>query len=368
MQSIKIKTGQGSAVVEYDLLIGRELLKSFRSFFNFEKYSKLLLVADEGIKNQIWFADFCAALKSDVGGDLPLLYTAAGEKSKTLDSAAALWKQMQELGVNRKTLTISIGGGAVCDLNGFVSGTFMRGLAFGHVPTTLLSQVDASIGGKVGINFAEIKNLIGVFAQPAAVIIDIDTLSTLPDRELNAGFAEVIKHGLIRDKTYYNKVKSAAEHRKNSEFLEETILQSCRIKADVVRKDVKEAGMRKILNFGHTIGHALESISQRLPEPLLHGEAVALGMIAEAKISEFLGFLDHKEVLDIEQTVRTYDLPARIKFTVEHEELMDKIRSDKKNTGAQVNWTLLAKIGKANFDQQVSQDQIKEAVKYITHE
>lgn len=366
MQSVKIEF-PSSKESSYNLHIGKGILEKLPSTVDLSKYSIVALVVDKNVADKRWFEEFLKSLRAGELIDPVVVAVAAGEESKSLDNLAALWREFLTLGLDRSSLLISVGGGAVCDLNGFAAGSYMRGIDFIHMPTTLLAQVDASIGGKVGINFGEIKNLLGLFVQPKAVLIDTDTLSTLPERELNAGFAEVIKHGLILDRKYYELVQSGYDKKRDETFLNEIILGSCRIKASIVKKDVKEAGLRKVLNFGHTIGHAVETLSILSPHRYLHGEAISIGMVAEAKLSEFLGFITHKEVLDIEDTLRDFNLPVRLGFEAGYEAFMEKIAADKKNTGNKTNWSLLEKIGRAGFNHQASQDQIRAAIDYISH-
>jgi 3-dehydroquinate synthase len=367
MPTVKVDLSQSSTVKSYSVHIGSGILTSFFSFCPREDYSSILFAVDENLKNCTWVHGLIKIIKEKLDRDPHVLVLPAGENSKNIKTVSAVWDEFQNASADRKSLLVSVGGGAISDLCGFAASTYMRGMDFIHVPTTLLAQVDASIGGKTGINFNEIKNLIGTFNQPAAVIIDIQTLSTLPDREFYAGFAEIIKHGLIQDEKYYNKVKNCSASCREDAILEDLIYGSCQIKASVVEKDEAEGGLRKILNFGHTFGHAIEVLSHNTERPLLHGEAISLGMVAEAKLSEFLGFITHKQVIDIEETLKNYNLPIRLDFDVSYEDIIKKISSDKKNSGTKVNWSLLKKIGKANYDQTASHEQVKEALQYISH-
>lgn len=367
MQTINLNSSQSGKRAEYPIQIGDSLLSSLSSIFKFDGYTKIAIVTDETVSRLPWFKSFYDAFSIQFMGQCSLVVLPDGEEAKTFDVAGRVWKQFQETSLDRKSLSISVGGGSICDLNGFASSTYMRGIDFIHVPTTLLAQVDASIGGKVAINFNNVKNLIGVFADPRAVIIDTETLQTLPARELASGYAEVIKHGLIKDKQFYERLKTSYAVRTDPSNLKKIIYESCKIKAAVVAEDHDEQGLRKILNFGHTIGHALESLSLQQPKPLLHGEAISIGMVAEAKLSEYLGFLTHKDVLDIEETLRLYELPTRATFVLDYEDVAAKIRSDKKVSGALTNWSLLEKIGKAVFNQQASAEQIKETLSYVSN-
>ncbi len=366
MKTIKISLSAKASEFTYNICLGNGILNNISNVCEFEKFSSVALLIDENIKETVWLKKFQKSL-TDNDIIATCIYLPAGEKSKSISTMQEIWTYFQKAGMDRKSLSVSLGGGAICDINGFASSTYMRGINLIHIPTTLLSQVDASIGGKTGINFGDIKNLVGTFNQPKAVIIDIETLSSLPDREFNSGYAEIIKHGLIADEKYFNKVRIPLEDKRNPEFLEEVISGSCTIKAAIVESDPEESGLRKILNFGHTFGHAIESLSHQLSKPYLHGEAIGIGLVAEAKLSEYLGNITHKQVLEVEESLTNYNLPIRLDFKVDYEDIIGKIKSDKKNAGSKVNWSLLQKIGKANYDQTISQDQIKEALQYISH-
>ena len=271
-----------------------------------------------------------------------------------------LWTAMHDAQLDRKSLVINLGGGVITDMGGFAASTYMRGIDFVNIPTTLLSQVDASVGGKTGINFAEIKNLIGTFNQPQAVIIDATTLETLSERELVAGFAEIIKHGLIKDKNYLKKVTSKSPLEFSQEELLEIIKGSCEIKASVVQQDETENGQRKILNFGHTIGHAIESLCLGNLRPLLHGEAISVGMVAEAALAKTKGLLSDEEIQVIKQSLFHAGLPISVRG-LSVDEIYTKMLSDKKNTFNQINFTLLSGIGNALYNQTSNEETIKQA-------
>ena len=220
-----------------------------------------------------------------------------------------------------------------------------------EVPTTLLSQVDASVGGKLGVDFGGMKNIVGTFVNPQMVIIDPEVLNTLPEKQLISGFAEVLKHGLIADPLYFDKVCKKLPRDFSSEELVEIIRGSCEIKATVVRQDPKELGLRKILNFGHTVGHAVESLSYETGRvPLLHGEAVAIGMMAEATLAKQLGMLSANDVAIIRSKIVYMGLPIKPDFAIDPAKFWQLVRSDKKNAAGKVKWVLLKKIGEAVWD------------------
>jgi 3-dehydroquinate synthase len=272
-----------------------------------------------------------------------ILTIESGEKNKVIGSALYLWKELLKRGADRHSLLINLGGGMICDMGGFVAANFKRGISFVHIPTTLLSMVDASIGGKTGVDFDEIKNQIGVFALPKAVFINPQFLDTLPMRQIKSGMAEMLKHGLVADATYWQKLSSGFPAFKDAESV--FIAGSVKIKCDIVNADPMESGLRKVLNFGHTIGHALEAFSlNHGKESLLHGEAIAAGMICEAYISHRLCGLPYKELQEIIEGFVQY-------FSYYHfdnkfyNEIAALTQFDKKNRGSKIGITLLKHIG-----------------------
>lgn len=282
----------------------------------------------------------------------------AGEKHKNLHTCTAIWQWMTDEGFDRKALVINLGGGVTGDMGGFCAATYKRGIKFVNVPTTLLSQVDASVGGKLGVDFNGFKNHIGVFAQPNAVIISDEFLATLPEEELRSGYAEVIKHGLIKSESYFNCLKSDGWQ---NQHWRDIIERSVSIKKEVVEKDPKESGVRKILNFGHTIGHAFESFYLDSEKHLLHGEAIAVGMICEAFLSHQKSGLSPSELQTIQKTLTSVfgkfdfpeeDIPAIVALCAQ----------DKKNEGASMNFSLLNQIGKCDFNIPVSNEEITQAI------
>ena len=207
-----------------------------------------------------------------------------GEENKNLETSKNVWQKLIDFKFDRKSILINLGGGVICDLGGFVASTYMRGIEFINIPTTLLSQVDASIGGKLGIDYKNLKNIIGLFREPKKVIIDTNYLNTLSDREIRSGYAEVIKHCLIKDKNMFDEIYE--KEWKNSDWTN-LVNHSIKIKSEIVKKDLKENGLRKILNFGHTIGHSIETTYLNKLNKLFHGEAIAIGMICESFISNY---------------------------------------------------------------------------------
>lgn len=337
---------------KYQVYIGEGLLERLTEIIDLEKFSKVVVITDEKIPQEF--------LNQFEKISLP-----AGEETKNIKTVQVIWEKMLELGCDRKTLVINLGGGVVGDMGGFAASTFMRGVQFLQVPTTLLAAVDASVGGKVGIDFAGVKNLIGSFNQPIGVIVDVDTFKTLPDREFISGFGEIIKHGLVANQEYFIKVTRKKPREFSEKELIEIIKRSCEIKAKIISEDEQESGSRKLLNFGHTIGHAIESLSLETNSPLLHGEAVSIGIIAEAKISERMGLLNEGEFLEIEKAFNNAGLPTRYQ-TGDLDKVFRLLSKDKKSEAGIINWTLIKRIGEAVIDQQVQDGFVKSAIQYIS--
>lgn len=267
---------------------------------------------------------------------------------------------MTEAALDRKALLLNLGGGVVTDMGGFCASLYKRGIRFINMPTTLLSQVDASVGGKLGVDFNGLKNHLGVFNEPETVLIAPEFLQTLPQAELRSGYAEILKHGLIRDKTYFEKLKT-----KNweSQDWESLIMHSVGIKKAVVEADPKEAGLRKILNFGHTIGHAFESYFLDSENHLLHGEAIALGMICEGFLSfQKIGF----SFEELDQLTKTLlQIYGKVEFSEEHlNPILDLCLQDKKNEGSTLLFSLLNSIGDCDYNIPVNREEIREAIMY----
>lgn len=301
--------------------------------------------------------------KLETSKTIEVIEMEAGEEYKNIETCTGIWNALSELGADRKALMINLGGGVVTDLGGFVAGTFKRGIEFINVPTSLLSMVDASVGGKTGVDLGNLKNQIGVITQPEMVLIDTEYLSSLPANEMRSGLAEILKHGLIADKEYWDK---ATELQKLTlEDLDELIAESVEIKTRVVKQDPTEQNIRKTLNFGHTLGHAIESyfLSHPKKEKLLHGEAIAIGMIMALFISTKLSNFPEDDLKQI--TVKILDLFQKVKITgKDFEKIIELLKFDKKNTHGRINFVLLKKIGKPVIDCEVPNDIILEALEY----
>lgn len=287
-----------------------------------------------------------------------------GEQSKSLDEVAKLYDAMLQAGITRGDLVLTLGGGVASDLGGFAAATWMRGVRFVPIPTSLEAAIDAAIGGKTGVNHAGGKNLVGAFHQPAAVVVDTDCLSTLPEREFAAGLAESIKHAMIRDGDFFAWHEQHLDevHQHEPARMAELIARNCRIKADVVARDERESGLRMILNFGHTIGHAFEHL---LNYALRHGECVALGMIAAAAISERRGMLAADDVPRVTELLARARLPVRLPSALNASDVFGVCRHDKKHVGNVMNFILLSKIGEARSVTDVRDAEIEAALDTI---
>ena len=286
----------------------------------------------------------------------------SGENNKNIEICTSIWEALSELGAERNSLFINLGGGVISDLGGFIASTFKRGMRFIHIPTSLLAQVDASVGSKVAIDLKGIKNLVGLFSDPQAVFIDPQFLITLPKREVLSGFAEIIKHALIADADYWSDLHQInfSENRQ----LESLIHRSIEIKNEIVREDPDEKGKRKLLNFGHTIGHALESLSMEGGRNMLtHGEAVAIGIVCETWLSWKHKNLPEEEMDQIVSFIRSH-YPLWSFDDMDFHRLIELMRNDKKNRDNTLLFTLLERIGKGTWDCSLQASDIKESFRF----
>ncbi|CAN5173622.1 3-dehydroquinate synthase [soil metagenome] len=363
MKNIQIAVPEFSK--KYTVSIGEGVLQDIINQFDFDSYSSIFIITDSNVEPL-----YLSKLESALSEALPYekihhFGFPAGEQNKNLETVAKAYNSLVEVKADRRTLLINLGGGVVSDLGGYVASTYLRGIPYITIPTTLESMVDASVGGKTGVNLGSLKNYVGVFTSPQAVIIDVDTLKTLPERALVQGFAEVIKHGLIQNATYFEKVIQKKLKKYSSSELIDIISGSVEIKKAIVQEDPHEKGVRKILNFGHTVGHVLESLSMDTNNPLFHGEAIAIGMVAEAYISYKEGLLENDEFKKIEIAIRNADLPVRYKTEKSVDELYSLLYTDKKTEKGSVKWTLLSGIGASEFNVVVNEKFAKEGIAYI---
>lgn len=287
-----------------------------------------------------------------------------GEQYKTLETVETVYNRMVDERVDRSALLIALGGGVVGDLAGFVAATYMRGIDFVQVPTTLLAQVDSSVGGKVGVNLKKGKNLVGAFYQPKLVVIDTAVLGTLPARELKAGIAEVIKYGIIWEKGFFAFVERNLEKlmRLDPAVLEKVIGVSCSIKAQVVEEDERERGLRAILNFGHTVGHAIEAVTAY--KKYLHGEAISIGMACAARIALKLGMLDKETLFRIENLLCRAGLPVKAE-KLNEDQVIKHLSLDKKVKSGKLHFVMPHEIGRVTISEEVPESLIRNVLKEI---
>jgi 3-dehydroquinate synthase len=283
----------------------------------------------------------------------------AGEEHKNLDTSKRIWEKLTELNFDRHSLLLIVGGGVLGDMAGFCAATYKRGIDFMIMPTTLLAQMDASVGGKVGIDFLHFKNHIGVFCEPKATLIDTSFLKTLPERELRSGFAEVVKHCLISDLAMWQAIRTKSLHEQDWETL---VRHSVQFKKSVTDQDPKEKGLRKILNFGHTIGHALESYFLAEGNRIFHGEAIAMGMVMEAFIAREKRLINEQELKEI--TAYLIQIFEKQEMPWGDSALIQLTKQDKKNKGNEILMALPAGIGKAKWDTIVSEDELEKSFDY----
>lgn len=321
-----------------------------RGFYS--KYSRIGILVDENTHR------FCLEPNKKKFPDHILIKILSGEIHKNIDTCQDIWRQLTEHNFDRHSLLIILGGGVLGDMGGFCAATYKRGIDFCIIPTTLLSQVDASVGGKLGVDFGPYKNHIGLFQQPVATLIAVDFLKTLHSRELRSGFAEIIKHCIISDKKMWQTIRKKSLSEQSWLKL---VNHSVSFKSSVVKKDPRESGLRKILNFGHTMGHAVEGYYLNTRGSLFHGEAVAAGMIMEASIAKEKKFLTTEDLKNITEYI--FRIFGKIEVP-EVRKLLPVMRQDKKNKGNKILMALPKGIGKAVWDISVSEMEISGAIDY----
>ena len=320
-------------------------------------YSKIFILVDENT-SQYCLPHLLNNLATEI--EIEIIELEVGEIHKNIATCTEVWGALSDLGGDRKSILINLGGGVISDLGGFVACTFKRGIDFINIPTTLLSMVDASIGGKNGVDLGNLKNQIGIIREPKAVIVDTQFLSTLPQNEMRSGLAEMLKHGLIFDKKYWDKFKNLKNLQ--TEDLNQLIHQSIQIKNEIVCEDLTENGIRKSLNFGHTLGHAIESyfLENDSKTSLLHGEAIAVGMILESFISREKELLTNEEYQEIKYIIN--DIFERVEFSqIDIEKIIELLIFDKKNEFGKVQFALLDGIGKIKINQESDNELIYKA-------
>ena len=348
----------------YDIVLERDfsLLADEMSKFD-TKNKRLCLVTDSRVGKL--YADSVKTILENAAKEVLVFSFPEGEASKTLDTVKDLYRFLIENQFERKDMLIALGGGVVGDLTGYAAATYLRGVDFIQIPTSLLAQVDSSIGGKTGVDFDQYKNMVGAFKMPRLVYINISTLSSLDNRQFYNGFAEVMKHGLIKDSAYYEWMIGMLYEidSREADVLEEMVYRSCQIKKAVVEKDPTEKGERALLNFGHTIGHAIEKYKNF---SLCHGECVALGCVAAAFISWKRGLLSMEEYYEVRDMFVPFHLPITID-NVEAGDILSLTKSDKKMEQGQIKFILLKKIGKAFIDCTITDEEILAGIEEIIY-
>lgn len=323
-------------------------------------YSKLFIIVDENTLEHC-YPVFCSNIETTL--EIEVIQIEAGEINKNIETCSGVWNALSELNADRKCLVINVGGGVVTDLGGFVASTYKRGVNYINVPTSLLAMVDASVGGKTGVDLGNLKNQIGVINTSEMVLIDTTFLNTLPQNEMRSGLAEMLKHGLIQDEQYWNKMIDLSTL--TSSDLDGLIHESVIIKNRVVTQDPTEEGIRKTLNFGHTLGHAIESyyLENENKTTLLHGEAVAIGMVLACYISTKLTNLNMDTCNSIKKTI--LDTYEKVHFEAEDfNPIIELMKFDKKNSHGNINFVLLSAIGDTVIDKIVPNNIIKESFDY----
>lgn len=345
----------------HEVVFGRHSPAQLAEFFSNDAFSgvKLFILVDENTLKcclPVLVAKVARLKEAEV------IEIGAGEASKSIEICEQIWQVLSELGADRSSILINLGGGVVSDIGGFIAGTFKRGIRYINIPTSLLAQVDASIGGKTGINSGGLKNEVGLFNTPEAVFVDPDLLDTLPKNQFLSGFAEIIKHALVCDEAYWGELKEVSLLQLDR--FDPTILHSIRIKNEIVNSDPFESGRRKILNFGHTVGHAMESYTfESDMRSLLHGEAVAMGMVCESFVSHKAGLLSQKDLKDITAFIFSHYTPVELPQLAFHR-IIELMRHDKKNRNGEIRMTLLHGIGNAEIDRKVKIETILEALNF----
>lgn len=358
MERLFVDLGKNS----YDILFTDTFAALPEAMADIGAPKKLLVVTDSNVKKL--YSEEVNTLLRENGYDSAVYAFEAGEENKGMDSILGICGACIEHEMDRKSMIVALGGGVVGDMAGFAAAIFMRGIDFVQVPTTLLSQSDSSVGGKTGIDFMESKNILGAFHQPRLVYINVGTLKTLPSEQLVSGMGEVIKHGIIRDGEFFDYVEKNSEKIKtlDSETLIKMDKINCSVKADVVMQDERETGLRAILNFGHTIGHAVESAYDF---KMTHGECVGIGMIAASHIAMKRGMIDGGTLKRIEDVLGLYGFKIRVKLPA-NDTVFAFMQKDKKKIAGKLKFVLPVKIGEVTQTTDVTKEEIYSALEYIS--
>ncbi|MBI5846425.1 MAG: 3-dehydroquinate synthase [Nitrospirae bacterium] len=357
MNKIRVELGERS----YTIATGSGILKDLgKSLERFDFSKKAAIVSNPTVYDL--YGKALAASLTGSGFEIIEIILPDGEEYKNLLSVERIYEQLLRMRFDRRSVVIALGGGVIGDIAGYAASTYMRGIDFIQVPTTLLAQVDSSVGGKTGVNHALGKNMIGTFWQPRLVWVDISTLHTLSRRNFLAGMAEIIKYGIIWDSTFFDFLEKKRETllSLNPDDLIHIIRRSCEIKADVVSRDERESGLRAILNFGHTIGHAIETATGYTT--FLHGEAVGIGMHVEAMIAHEVGLISSEEVSRIQHLIKIFGLPTEIPAGIDLSAFFDAMKLDKKTVSGDVKFILPEQIGRVKIQGNIPGKAVQQAV------
>jgi 3-dehydroquinate synthase len=357
MEKIRVELAERS----YDISIGWNILdKIGEAVKSFGLSPKISIVSNPTVFS-LYGKRVSDSIKK-AGFDVIAVIIPDGEEYKDLLWVQHIYDELLKDKLDRLSALVALGGGVIGDITGFAASTYMRGISYIQVPTTLLAQVDSSVGGKTGVNHKLGKNMIGTFWQPRLVWIDVEALKTLPKRELLAGLAEVIKYGVILDEGLFDFIETNREKilSLESNSLIHIIKRSCEIKAEVVSKDERESGLRSILNYGHTIGHAIETATEY--KRYLHGEAVAIGMYLEARLSQMLDLISRKQLFRIKDLIDSYGLPSEVPADLDINRIFSSIQLDKKAVAGELKFILPEKIGKVRIHKGVTEKSIRKAL------
>jgi 3-dehydroquinate synthase len=360
MRIVKVPLGNRS----YNIVIGRGLLSGLGAACRkLGLGTRCAIISDSNVAGR--YAKLAQRSLARAGFDALLIVVPSGETAKSLKTVQACYDRLARHRLERKSFIVALGGGVTGDLAGFVAATYLRGIPFVQVPTTLLAQVDSSVGGKVGVNLKAGKNLVGAFHQPRQVWCDFDTLRTLPRREFRSGLAEVIKYGIIYDAALFRRLERDLPKllARDPKVLADVVARCCEIKAEVVGQDETDGGLRAILNFGHTIGHAIEAVSGY--GKYLHGEAIAIGQVAAAELSARVAGLPAGDVTRIRNLFKRAGLPVEMKLdAARRKQILSAMKLDKKVSGGEIKFVLARKIGKVEYGWNVPARLIQEVMRF----
>ena len=321
--------------------------EDLQSFLLKKNYSSIFVLCDENTK------EYCLPVLKSYISEFRIIEIESGEKNKSLNVLQFIWQQLINGNANRNSVLINLGGGVITDIGAMAAAVYMRGINFIHVPTTLLCMVDACIGGKAGIDFEGLKNVLGVFAKPVLTITNISFLKTLPDRQIKSGFAEIVKQAMISGGKLFQKLTEYT----NQEELADIIELCATAKSEIVEHDFYEQGQRKKLNMGHTIGHAIEEMGMDKGMDILHGEAIAIGLILEARLSNQIGMVSKQQLKEIEDLVLKHCCIAKLDV-FDSKEVIQWMKKDKKNTSGKINFSLLQNIGDVKINCEIAESYI----------